>query len=490
MKLLLKLLGRAGDFSSIQPLPALFLGGAILAVFLTATMRGRMSESQPRPVGLLWTLYYQAKLLLWASFLVTCLLAGVSALRSYLNQTITNFAQSHGRVTQANYDAVQTIWGSEQTQGELKADLYYKEEVTNRIEFDDITKPAILKKETVRRTITENPFISARHSVTLTQNPRKKGSALYGGYETQCAFSWRLKNPEDRVLSADLKFPLPGSGAMFDDLTATLNGQDVLPQMEIKENCLVLSRLLQPGDTLDLNIGFKSRGMSYWYFQVVEPREIRDFTLALTLPDLAKARLNYPDDCMTPTDIQTTNGGRGTLLTYRLDHAISTKGMGISLPKLPQPGATTSKVLGATQQGWLLIIAMLAMGTSTLSSSRAVLVSLLFGAASALAYGLLGDFSDVLLGFWGTAVLILLPIFIVLAALLRRVLPDMGGKLVALQFILYGIGLPCLAGLDSDRESLYVDLCSVVLVAFVAWRFVNHPDPKELEPTAQPLAAG
>ena len=40
---------------------------------------------------------------------------------------------------------------------------------------------------------------------------------------------------------------------------------------------------------------------------------------------------------MTPGNIQPTADGQGSVLTYRLDHAISNKGMGISLPTLPQP---------------------------------------------------------------------------------------------------------------------------------------------------------
>ena len=410
--------------------------------------------------------------------------AGVTAQRSELPQTVANAAPTHGRITQANYNAVQTIWGAEQTQGELKPDLYYEEEVTNRIEFEDLSKPAVLRTQTVRHTIAENPFLSSHHTVTLTQNPRKKGSALYGGYETSCTFTWRLKNPTDRVLKADLKFPLPGSGTMFDNLSAVLNGQDVLPQMQIKDSCLVLPREVQPGEMLDLSIAFKSRGMSYWYLQVQEPREIRDFTLTLTLPDLPKSRLNYPEGCMTPSDIQPTNSGRGSVLTFQLDHAISGKGMGISLPSLPQPGAATSAVLGETEQGWLLIFALLVLGSSMLTGGQAVLLSLLFGTATALAYGLLGDFSDVLFGFWGTAVLILVPMFYVLSKLLRRFLPGTNGRLMALQFLLYGIALPCLAGLDGARESLYIDICSVVLLAFVAWHVVSHW--KEGAPIQQP----
>ena len=105
---------------------------------------------------------------------------------------------------------------------------------------------------------------------------------------------------------------------------------------------------------------------------------------------------------------------------------------------------------------------------------HAVVISLLFGAATALGYGLLGDFSDLLFGFWGTAGLILVPIFFLLARLLRKVLPGMAGRLMALQLLLYGIALPCIAGLDGDRQSLYLNICAVLFLAFAAWQLMEQ----------------
>ena len=46
---------------------------------------------------------------------------------------------------------------------------------------------------------------------------------------------------------------------------------------------------------------------------------------------------------MTPTEIRSAANERGCVLAYRLDHALTDKGMGISLPQLPQPGAHPSR---------------------------------------------------------------------------------------------------------------------------------------------------
>lgn len=467
--ILFKLLGRASDLVDVQPVLALFLGGALIAVFAAVAFRSQSGEPDSK-ASLTWLLYRQFTRLLWATTLVAVLLGTLSLLRAYLHHTLSSFQRNHGRVTEANYNAVQTIWGAEQCQGELQMQLYWEEEVTERIESEDLTKPTVTRQKTVRHDITANPFMSATHEVTLKQNPRKKGSALYGGYETECRFHWHLKNPANRDLNGVLKFPLPAAGAMYDDITATLNGNDILSQMQIKEGALLLTRDVKANEPLDLVIAFKSRGMSFWYLQVKEAREVRDFTLTLNLPDLAKSRLNYPEGCMTPTTIKPTADNQGSILAYRLDHAISNKGMGIALPALPQPGAETSAVLAEVERGWLLIFAMLVLGLTLAESKFAVLISILFAAATACAFGLLADCSDLLFGFWPTAGLVLLPMLVFLAWLLTKIAPRPFSNLLAIQILLFGIAYPAVAGLDSDRQTLYFNLSALIFLGIAAWQ--------------------
>ena len=112
---------------------------------------------------------------------------------------------------------------------------------------------------------------------------------------------------------------------------------------------------------------------------------------------------------------------------------------------------------------------MLALTLTLAQVRHAVLISILFATATALAYGLLGDFSDLLFGFVGTACLILIPLFVVLAMLLTRVTGGAAIKALALQFLVIAILYPCAAGLDSDRQTLYLNLCAAGSLAFTAW---------------------
>jgi hypothetical protein len=460
------LVSRAADLSNTQPLLGLALGAALLALFL------KLWGSHPVPQNsssLSWTLYQQARRLMLAAAVVLLMVQALAVMRGLLRRSVAQFQQSHGRITEANYEAVQTIWGSEQAQRELTLSVSYEEEVTERTEFEDPTKPALIRKKTVRRTVPGNPFVSATHNVTLRQNPRKKGSALYGGYDTECSFSWKLKSPADRPTRGVLRFPLPAQGGMYDALTATLNGADILPKVELTEAALVLVRDLAPHEEFTFAISFKSRGMAHWYFQVQEQREIRDFTLTLTLPDIASTRLNYPEGCMSPTEIRRTPDNSGSVLTYRLDHAISHKGMGISLPTLPQPGATTSAVLCEAERAWMLMVATTLMVLTLHGIRNGGVVAVLFGAAFALAFAFLGDFSDLLFGFWGTAIAVFVPLLLALAWLARRIVPGRPGTACAALLIIFGVGYPSAAGLDPTRQGMYLHLCGLAFLLFTAW---------------------
>ena len=212
--------------------------------------------------------------------------------------------------------------------------------------------------------------------------------------------------------------------------------------------------------------------MSFWYFQVSEPRVIRDFVLTLHLPDLPKDKLNYPEGCMTPTEITPTVDGRGCDLIYRLGDAVSTKGMGIALARPEQPGRVMDAVLAETPTAWTLLFAAMIFGLSLAGVRRAVLLDILVGAAAVFAYGLLGNFHDIVFGFWGSAVVVLVPLFALVAWVIIRVVAGLPGKLLATELVLFGILYPSLAGLDADRQTLYLNLCAVVLLVITTWQIV------------------
>jgi hypothetical protein len=148
--------------------------------------------------------------------------------------------------------------------------------------------------------------------------------------------------------------------------------------------------------------------------------------------------------------------------------------MGIELPNLSQPGETTGAVLAEAEKGWVLLFAAVILGLTLAGGRGAVLVGVLVGCAVALGYGLLGDLSDTFLGFWRTSISILIPLLIALGWLTSRCLPTLEGKLVGLELLLFGAIYPCLAGLDANRETLYLNVSAFIFLAIAAWMILQR----------------
>src|SRR6185295_5341326 len=106
-------LRRASDLAGTEPILALFLGAALVAVFIAAYGRRERALDQK----FIWTLYDHIVRFTRATLVVGIIVTAIAVLHIYLRQSVAEFQRTHGRVTQANYNSVQTIWGPEQQQG-------------------------------------------------------------------------------------------------------------------------------------------------------------------------------------------------------------------------------------------------------------------------------------------------------------------------------------------------------------------------------------
>jgi hypothetical protein len=163
--------------------------------------------------------------------------------------------------------------------------------------------------------------------------------------------------------------------------------------------------------------------------------------------------------------------------------------MGIALPMLPQPGATTNAVLGEAERGWMLIAAMLLLTLTLAEVRHSALLTVLFTSAAALAFGMLSDFSDLLFGFWGTALIIFLPALLLLAWFLKRIVGGSTGRILGAMLILFGAIYPTAGGLDEVRQSLYLNICGILFLAFTAWQLADELRGASTMPGVNPQPA-
>ena len=163
--------------------------------------------------------------------------------------------------------------------------------------------------------------------------------------------------------------------------------------------------------------------------------------------------------------------------------------MGIALPTLPQPGATTNAVLGEAERGWTMTAALLLLGMTLAKVRHAPLLGVLFVSAVALGFGVLGDFSDLLFGFWGTALIVFLPLLLLLAWFIRKIVGGRTGNWLAALLLVFGLIYPTAAGLDAERQSLYFNVCGFLILAFTAWQLADELRASSTEPGGSPQPA-
>jgi len=143
VEFLAKFSGATFEFLHREPILAIALGAALLALFLTFARQEGAAPPDPR--SLPWHVWLRSGQAMRAAVAVA--IAGMLflGLRRHVNDTVDRFRFTHGRVTEVNLGAVRTIWGDEQVQGELSVDLAYETEEVERLEPEDPTMPAVLR---------------------------------------------------------------------------------------------------------------------------------------------------------------------------------------------------------------------------------------------------------------------------------------------------------------------------------------------------------
>lgn len=372
------------------------------------------------------------------------------AFRSILNSNVTTFQSTHGSLSQANRDSAYTIWGGPNIQNDLG--LVHYQTVTEKQEIPqpDPTAAPLFREVTVDKPIPQNSMLSFKGTVDLKLSEREKGYAYYNGYEAANRFEYQVVNDSDITTShSDFHFPLSPNQTMLTDFMVTVDGKDISQQLLFSGDGVSWTDHMKPHEQRAIVVTYKTRGMDYFYYQITEQREVKDFILTLTVDRLPTTLLNYPGGCITPTGIKPTPDGKGSVLTWHLDRAVTTAGMGVALPQPEQPGADVLRTLNQSPYALTLLIATLGLTLLILGEAVHFLDLALLSAVYSLQFLLMAGLSDTLLGFWGSMILgVVLTSF--LAFLLYRKHRSRLLRILVSALVLFFALLYPLSGLLSD----------------------------------------
>jgi uncharacterized membrane protein YvlD (DUF360 family) len=300
-------------------------------------------------------------------------------------------------------------------------------------------------------------------------NEREKGYALYSGYTLDVKLVYNIQNDSEFDTDAAFNFPLSSGQTLFENFVIKVDGADLSQKLRIANDMVSWEAKMKPHQKSELSIAYSSRGMDYFYYQIPVQREIKNFVLTLTVDRLPVSLVNYPDGTITPTTVEPTKDGKGSILTWNLDRAITVAGMGVSLLPPEQPGAQVLRVLVISPYALSLLGAMLALTMLIWGIPVRFLDLALLSAVYSMQFLLMAAISDFFFGFWGSLILgAVLTLF--LSYLLFRSLPTRPMRISVYALIVFFTIVYPLSGLltELSHQNAFNAMMQVGLILYVA----------------------
>ena len=278
---------RLMGWMTYEPIIGLMMVVGAVVLFLGAYRRG----SPPSTFGS-WT-----RRIIESSAYALLFLGLLWAFRAVLNDNNSTFSQNHGRVSEANYQSLQTIWGAPHVQRELEVHHYrtiVEQEETWR---EDPTLPPLYRNVEREISVEQNTILSSQGHIELTTNERQKGSALYNGFNASFSMTYVISNDSPHLTRVSFYFPLSGQ-VLYEDLKVLEDGIDISRNLRFSGSAVSWTREMSPSETHEIAIEYQTRGVEYFYYQVPNPRELRDFALTMDVNGIGLIDGTRPGDVL------------------------------------------------------------------------------------------------------------------------------------------------------------------------------------------------
>jgi hypothetical protein len=404
------------------------------------------------------------------------------AFRAVLNDNIATYYSTHGSLSDVSRASAWSIWGRPHTQVELTISHSVEVQVKEEIPREDPTLPPAYRTVTQRQEVPQNSITGFTGIVDMQLSEREKGYALYSGYVVDVRLDYDVVNDSSLATDAEFHFPLSQGQTLFENFVIKMDDRDLSSDLRFGQDLVSWVTRMQPHQRSKVIITYSSRGMDYFYYQIPIQREIKNFDLTLTIDRLPVSLLNYPDGVITPTDIKATPDGRGSILTWKLDRAITVAGMGVALVQPQQPGAQVLRVLVISPYALTLLGAMLALTMLIWGMNVRFLDLALLSAVYCMQFLLMAAISDFAFGFWGS-LLIGAALTLFLSWLLFRRLPSRLLRILIYVLVAFFSIVYPLTGLVTElsQQHAFSALMQVGLILYItglALYVRTHPQEK------------
>jgi hypothetical protein len=451
---------RLMSWFSVDPAVSLLMVIAAVVLFASALAR-RRAESD--------ALWPWVRRIIEASIGAVLFLGLLWAFRMLLNSNVASFEATHGSRSDINRESAYSIWGRPHIQEELTVSHSIEVEVQEEIPQKDPSLPPLFRTVKQRQDVPQNSIRAFRGHADMTLSEREKGYAFYSGFVLNAEYIYTIVNDSEFTTDANFLFPLAPGQTIFQDFSVKVNGKETASDLRYGGDVVSWTEKMTPHQRETVAISYITRGMDFFYYHIPMQRAVQDFVFTLTVDRLPTSLLNYPQGVLTPTEINSTPDGRGAVLTWRLNQAITTAGMGVALVQPEQPGEKVLRVLANSPYALTMLGAILALTLLILGLEIHFLDLALLGGIYSVQFLIMAGMSDTFLGFWGSLILGAAATLF-LTYLLYRKLPSRPIRWLLLALVaFFTVGYP-LSGLLEQNTAMNA-FQSLVQVAMIVYLF-------------------
>ncbi len=240
-------------------------------------------------------------------FSIAAILAGTSLAWFVLGGTISSRSEaSNGRLR----DKVASVWGTPQTQ---------------------------LAPSAVSGSRQTNPEASDIQ-VGLRLQHRRKGLLWYSTYLADFQGDYDFRNTETESRQMQFWWTVPATGAVYDDLQVSWNGQ-VLSPLIFKDRAMVTANL-ESGQPGRLRIHYRTQGLDSWRYAFgPEIQQLPNFHLRVNTDFRA---VDFEENTLAPTEKR--ESAQGWQLDWTYQNLFAGREIAVVMPARAQPGPLAAQI--------------------------------------------------------------------------------------------------------------------------------------------------
>jgi len=252
---------------------------------------------------------------------------------------------------------VQALWGQPQTQvgPTFRFSWITKETTEETIEEAGKRRKVVKTNEVSHEREALASAATLRADVHLDQ--RLKGLLWYSLYDVVFDGAWTYVHSGSEAGKLRIEHTFPVRQAIYDDFQFRVDGRDFGHDVKLDDGKVVFGLDVEPGQTVTLQIHYKTRGLDSWAFRPsgsggVASLQNFALTVACDYPDI-----DFPTDGMSPSRRQQT--GNGWLLTWSFRQVLTGQSMGVLTPARLQPGELATTLAASAPVSLLLFFIVL-----------------------------------------------------------------------------------------------------------------------------------